>query len=118
MFIDFAANKLFGAPAERNVLVMSTSNLAFRSVGAKNLLTGGIYKHSVPPGLSDLLTKHHLTANAEDKITILDPDTFPHLVDFHQMQVFEPSRKFRILTARAQQVLPPALLLPPATPQQ
>jgi len=103
MFIDFAANKLFGAPAERNVLVMTTSNLAFRSVGAKNLLTGGIYKHSVPPGLSDLLTKHHLTANAEDKITILDP---------------EPSRKFRILTARAQQVLPPALLLPPATPQQ
>jgi len=54
---------LFGAPAERNVLwLMSTSNYTFRSAGAKKKLTDStVYKHSVPPGLSDLFRNKKMT---------------------------------------------------------
>jgi unsaturated chondroitin disaccharide hydrolase len=53
---------MFGAPAERNVLLMNRSNHTFRSAGAKKKVTGsGVYKHSVPPGLSDLVRNKKMT---------------------------------------------------------
>src|SRR6267143_6909033 len=57
------SQSLFGAPAERNVLwLMSTSNYAFRSAGAKKKLTDStVYKHSVPSGLSDLVRNKKMT---------------------------------------------------------
>jgi len=36
---------------------LTMSSLSFRSIGAKKLLNGGTYKHSVPPGLSNLQSK-------------------------------------------------------------
>ena len=55
MFIDFAAQPTSGAPEERNVSIDETLGSAtFRSSGAGNLIDQALYKHYVPPGLSDI----------------------------------------------------------------
>ena len=71
------AKQLFGAAAERNVLVDECVERRFRSAGAKNLIGWKSYKHSVTPGLSDLTANFHplevaiLPINSHDHFNIL-----------------------------------------------
>jgi hypothetical protein len=58
MFIDSADRTVVGAPAERNVLLVECSEtyISLRW-SERNVLLGGVYKHSVPTGLSARLGK-------------------------------------------------------------
>ena len=55
MFIDFETNHSLALQRSAMYRWPNMPNHTFRSAGAKNFQIQKFYKHSVPPGLSDLL---------------------------------------------------------------
>jgi hypothetical protein len=55
MFIDFAANNCLALQRSAMFWKMSTSNPGISLRWSEEPLNRGIYKHSVPPGLGDVI---------------------------------------------------------------
>jgi hypothetical protein len=55
MFIDFAGQPLFGAPAERNALLDEYFESCISLRWSEEPYSPEVYKHSVPSGLGDVV---------------------------------------------------------------